>query len=527
MRKIYLLAFGISMLFGNSFAQDTIQLPFVEQFSSGLFETNHWEAEENWQIGSQQGNPAPCARFHYSPVLTNYSRSLTSYWIDGGVLDDDNIIVKFDLKTLIVNPTVDELLFFDVFDGSDWIQKQSYTFIQNTDWRKKTIYITNEAKGKPFKIRFRAEGLNTATIYSWSIDNIEIWSECAKPYNFTTDWAPPHDPCMVLLQWTSPDTPPPASDIWLHWDNGSNFTAIGLTGGGTFHAAVRFTPQQLSQYEGSSLTKIRFYPKNSGGTIVVKVWIGPNASTLVRSKAVTAYISEQWNELLLTEPLPIDGSQELWIGYQISHGASYIAGADSGPALATYGDMISLDGVVWESMSQSYSLNYNWNLAGYVTAGGNMIEPRHSRSLTGYNIYRNDAFLAQTSETQYIDNIENYPEEPCYNVTAVYNDCESEFSLTDCWMYYNACVVGVNDMDVITLDVYPNPASDKVTIDYGGNITNVTLIDMMGRELAEYPIAPGSTSMTLDLTKVPEGIYLLRIEASDGRLYVQKLMKKI
>jgi hypothetical protein len=62
----------------------------------------------------------------------------------------------------------------------------------------------------------------------------------------------------------------------------------------------------------------------------------------------------------------VSGTTEVWFGYEVTHGADYVAGTDAGPAVAGYGDMISLDGSVWESMSQAYALNYNWNLQAWV-----------------------------------------------------------------------------------------------------------------------------------------------------------------
>lgn len=499
------------------------QLPFTEQFTTGLFETNQWEAEsENWQIAGQAGNPAPSANFNYGPVLTNYSNSLTSDWMDGSSFIDGDIMISFDLKHDNINPTGTEILFLDVYNGEEWIEETSFPSVEDFNWQIETINITNTAKGKPFKVRFRAQGESTLNINYWQVDNIEIWRECKTPFDLQVEYLMGSD-CELLIEWASPEISPPPHSTWLYWDNGTNFSAIGLQGGGTFSVAIRFTPAQLAEHAGTSLTKIKMYPFSSGGTIVLKVWTGANASQLELSQPVDSYTAGQWNEFNLNTPVLISGTTELWFGYEVTHGADYVAGTDAGPAVVGYGDMISLDGSVWESMSQAYSLNFNWNIEGYITACEKVVELKRSKSLISYNLYRDEIFIANTTETEYIDYVKNYSA-PCYNVTAVYIDCESEFSEEDCWPHdcnYSA----VNDYDVPTFDIYPNPASDKVTIDYTGNINNMKIIDMMGRELAEYPLSPGNTSKTLDLTKFPEGIYLLRFEANDGRVYGKKLVR--
>ena len=57
------------MLISSSFinAQTAIELPFYEDWSSGGFETNNWQADANWSIEETIGNQAP------SPVFITFS----------------------------------------------------------------------------------------------------------------------------------------------------------------------------------------------------------------------------------------------------------------------------------------------------------------------------------------------------------------------------------------------------------------------------------------------------------------------
>jgi hypothetical protein len=71
----------------------------------------------------------------------------------------------------------------------------------------------------------------------------------------------------------------------------------------------------------------------------------------------------------LTDPVDITG-EYLCIGYEVTHNSgSYPASCDSGPAVAGFGDMISIDGTTYQSMATAYGLNYNWNIAGYLIPG--------------------------------------------------------------------------------------------------------------------------------------------------------------
>ena len=49
------------------------ELPFTENFNTGLFETNQWTVTggDNWRIAGQVGNDAPSAEFYYNPSATD------------------------------------------------------------------------------------------------------------------------------------------------------------------------------------------------------------------------------------------------------------------------------------------------------------------------------------------------------------------------------------------------------------------------------------------------------------------------
>ena len=70
--------------------------------------------------------------------------------------------------------------------------------------------------------------------------------------------------------------------------------------------------------------------------------------------------------------------------------------------------------------------------------------------------------------------------------------------------------------------LHPNPAHNQVTID-ADHIRAITLINTMGQVLSHKPVNANTT--TLDLQKLPNGIYFIRIETPDTAI-TQKLIKK-
>jgi len=282
----------------------------------------------------------------------------------------------------------------------------------------------------------------------------------------------------VGLAWTEPYVPP--TDM-LHWDDMTNFDAIGLTGGGTFSVAVRFTPTELAPFNGLVMDNVTVYINDLPTAMTLYVWTGENAANVLVQQTVTP-VGLDWNNFVLNTPVTIDASQELWIGYETTSvsGAEFTSGCDGGPAVAGFGDMISLDGLNWDSMSISYGLDYNWNIWGGIAGepGRNQVlarpQPWHpeaiqvdnrvefatagygevARPFTGsYNVYRDDVVIATLSETTY-DDLGLAAGIYEYYVTAVYDEGESPET--------NHVIVEVGMVDV---SVDPTVISE--TLDYG------------------------------------------------------------
>jgi PKD repeat protein/uncharacterized protein (DUF2141 family) len=150
----------------------------------------------------------------------------------------------------------------------------------------------------------------------------------------------------------------------IRYDNGVNNDAIGLTAGGTFEVSAYWPAATMSQYSGMWLTEVEVYINNLPDSFVLKIYDAgtitvPGALLHEETVSVTA---NSWNVIELSQPLDIKGD-DIWIGYEVTHAAGeFVAGCDAGPAVAGFGDMISLDGITFEPMS-GLGLDYNWNIA--------------------------------------------------------------------------------------------------------------------------------------------------------------------
>jgi len=292
----------------------------------------------------------------------------------------------------------------------------------------------------------------TATIYLEDFETSETWE---LPVTGMGGLAPPNDLATTLdsntvnLTWY----PPGSSGDYLSFSGEEYYTAIGLSGGGTFEVAARFTPQDLLPYSGKMLEKVGFILWDAAEDVTLMVYSGENAENLLLEQDVTGYDVLDWTDVELTTPVSINAVDYLWIGYKITHNQDqFPAGVDAGPAQSGSGDLISLDGVAWETLTY-YGLSYNWNIRGSVTddtgesvvlmpkskdisdyAGQNgeiASAPANKMSiinnLLGYRVYRNDVLLNDSlliSGTQYTDlNLD--PGFYSYEVSAVYELGES------------------------------------------------------------------------------------------------------
>ena len=245
----------------------------------------------------------------------------------------------------------------------------------------------------------------------------------------------------IVLNWEGPGIP--GVDEWIHWDSGVNTgNSIGTNSAVEFDVAARWEPAQLAVYEGASVTQVTFVPAEAQCTYSIRIWVGAGAANLVVDQPVPNPVIGQWNEVTLTTPVPVDITQELWVGYYVNAQTGYPAGCDDGPPVDGYGNMMNFGG--WQTLLQiNPELTFNWNIAAHLVTVTGVTMPlsksiapyetpavsfaanpspdqvvrefsagNGSRELTGYNIYRSEdggeyMMLDYTTETTYLDTDED------------------------------------------------------------------------------------------------------------------------
>ncbi len=200
-------------------------------------------------------------------------------------------------------------------------------------------------------------GLSVQTCYDWTFvpcDDFPGWL-IVDAYNVD-------ESDDVLVSWTDMESFEP---VWLQYDDGVNVDAIG--GPAEFTYASKWDVDQLVDFAGTAVTKVKLFPREAGTAFTLKVFQGADAGTLVYEQALSGLTFDDWNEITLDTPVAIDNTQELWIGFYVVTGG-YPAGCGDYVGEPN-SDLITLDGTVWEHLAD-YGLNYSWNMGAYVEGGG-------------------------------------------------------------------------------------------------------------------------------------------------------------
>lgn len=76
---------------------------------------------------------------------------------------------------------------------------------------------------------------------------------------------------------------------------------------------------------------------------------------------------------------------------------------------------------------------------------------------------------------------------------------------------------GIPEQQYQEMNIYPNPASDFITVVWKGPVTGLKVFDANGRILAEYTVNPGSEQVVLPVNTFERGLYWVELLKDDSR----------
>lgn len=215
---------------------------------------------------------------------------------------------------------------------------------------------------------------------------------------------------------------------WYYYDSGTNYSAIGLSAGGSFYWGIMFP---AGSFEGNKLSKISYFDSEAhSGQVLISQGGTSAPGTLLYTQAYTTTGSSSVIEINMDAPVTVDNTQNLWVVMHNTNG-QYVATYD-GAAGQTNGSWLSTDGSTWyASLNQATGGSYdgNWNIRAYIEEGGGSSSIKPNK----FNIFMDGEFIGATSDNSFTYEAEdtNAHTYEVFFVDANYNfSCAAEVTVT-------------------------------------------------------------------------------------------------
>ena len=308
-------------------------------------------------------------------------------------------------------------------------------------------------------------------------------------------------------------------DGWLMMC-GDNADAVGTGGSVDYIVATRWLPGDLTGFgisNGNTITKVAFIPwYNASFTILIyQGGTSPtNPGSIVHQQVVSQSLAlYQYNEITLTNPVAINTSQELWIAYSIVTYGGYPACCDAGPRVPNQGDIMYWGGWTNAWNATQGKTNANWNIAAYIITGNPPEEYK-------YNIYRDGVrIVSGLTETSYLDSGFSPFEKHTWSVTAVANGNEICTSNNT----KESCKVGIDENEKLSFSIFPNPASNDITLTSEKDFHTITIYNLVGQTVIEQ-FNTGNVAK-LNIVNLTKGIYFICLNFDKGK-EIKKFVKQ-
>ena len=312
----------------------------------------------------------------------------------------------------------------------------------------------------------------------------------------------------VALTWEAPEF---CGNGLMAYDNNQYVESLGSN---SHKWGIMIEPTNLAYFEGHPLTHIEMFDC-AAAHYTYSIYNGEtvNNSTLIYTQQHDMEGTYEWVRFALDEAVSYDASQPLWICVATS-------GATQPPIpcceyVGEPNSCLVKSGSFWKPVT-TFGQNLSWLLRAYTT-------PAEGRNFS-YNLYWGPE---EGGEEQMVlgyegltatEAIYNTTENMRYNVTAIWDGRETEFSNT----VYLGPSAGVEETDLQGYTLFPNPVQGQLTLQ-GVEMRHVSIFSVAGHRVYDLDVC--GDQVVIDMEQLPAGLYLVKVLTSQG-LQVAKVMKQ-
>ena len=350
-------------------------------------------------------------------------------------------------------------------------------------------------------------------ISSWNPENAALATVmtyyCEPPQNLQGTFIN-GNPGSIELNWVEPQF---VGHGMLAYDDNA---FAGQMGSNSHKWGIKIEPIHLAYFSGHPLTHIEMFDCSTG-IYTFKIYNGElaNNNTLIYTQQREMSHSMQMVRFPLDDAVGFDDSLPLWITVETSGATEPIP---FGEYVGEGNSCLVKSGTFWKPVT-TFGLSRSWLLRGYTT-------PTNATHSFTYNVYRGPEDASDNEMTLLYEgldapcfNYDNVNDDMRYNVTAVWDGKETDFSNS----VFLGPTVGINEeLYGFQATAFPNPVKDRLNIN-GKEISRIVLYTMTGTKVYEQD-AHGDR-ISIDMSRFPDGLYLLSILAEEGVL-TQKVLKQ-
>ncbi|MCF8365623.1 MAG: choice-of-anchor J domain-containing protein [Bacteroidales bacterium] len=297
----------------------------------------------------------------------------------------------------------------------------------------------------------------------------------------------------------------------LHYD-GENTGSVGLQNGGELIVAAMFPADLTIPYNQYLVKSLDVFLMSGAIETRIMVWGSgtPTEPGPLLYEQPFEPVEFSWNNVPLSTPVFITG-EDIWIGYSVSHDATYTpVGMDAGPA-ADGGDWIYFNNE-WTRMSDVSSFDANFNIRANLILGDYWlgISPDTGTIAAGTSQIMNVVIDAENLAVgSYGSNIVINTNDPLNAVTNIPVTVD--------------VLVGLVDDQREIVSIYPLPAENMVNISATGKIILVEIFSTTGQIIQQIN-GNGQRSVRIKTGQLQPGLYPVRVLCDNGIVLARKIM---